>query len=305
MNISQVVVDALTSADNARPRSKQTRVGPSEMGGCRARVWHKINGTQATNPATKRLAAVMGTAIHASIYDALRRVDPWGDRYELEVEAEAGGVVGHVDCYDKIDATVWDWKTTTKKSLSSFPSKQQRWQVQVYGYLLASTGRPVKRVGLVAIARDGNEDDVVQVSEDYDEATALDALAWLADVEALDTVPPGEKDPVSFCRHYCEFFGACEGKLVASDDTPPLGEQEATTVHEYVEAKAAVDAAKKQADEVRERLVGVVGSTSDGWRVSWAARTASTVDREAVAAVMGEVPMKPGKESMTLTVRKK
>lgn len=304
--ISQVLVDALAVADNARPRSRQTTVGPSELGGCKAQVWHKLNATPPTNPNTLRLAAVMGTAIHSVIYDALQRSDPWGERFELEVEAEADGIRGHVDCYDKTTATVWDWKTVTKKKLAAFPSRQQRWQVHVYGWLLAQTGREVQRVGLVAIARDGNESDVVEVSEAYDEATALEAVAWLREVEAMTEAPAGERDAVSFCRNYCEWFGACPGKDAPTESPGEvLGEQDAATVHDYVTAKAAADEAAARVAALREELVGVSGVTGDGWRVAWSTRVSSLVDRDAVAAVMGEVPMKKGRESVTLTVKGK
>ena len=61
-----------------------------------------------------------------------------------------------------------------------FPTTQQRWQVQTYGYLLAKNGHDVKRVSLVAIARDGDERDIKVHTEDYDESVALQALNWLA-----------------------------------------------------------------------------------------------------------------------------
>ena len=57
--------------------------------------------------------------------------------------------------YQPLDDVI-DWKTSKVRNLSYFPSTQQRWQVQTYGYLLAKNGHDVKRVSLVAIARDGS-----------------------------------------------------------------------------------------------------------------------------------------------------
>jgi hypothetical protein len=45
-------------------RSLQKAVGPSEIGGCRRQVWHRVNSTPVTNVDTLEMAAWMGTAIH-------------------------------------------------------------------------------------------------------------------------------------------------------------------------------------------------------------------------------------------------
>lgn len=300
-SISSVLLEALTSADSARPRSRQTQVGPSQIGGCHAQVWHTLNGTDPTNEGTSRLAAIMGTAIHASIYDALKRSDPWEERFELEVEVSQDGLTGHVDCYDRATETVWDWKTTTKKNLGGFPSQQQRWQVQVYGWLMDQSGYPVKRVGLVGIARDGHEGDVVEVVEPYDLDQALEALEWLRDVQAADAPVP--ERTAGFCRSYCDFFGACPGKAGGSDAVEmPLPVYDAQRVMEYVDAKAAADAAKARMDAARDALVGVQG-VADGWSVAWTQRQNTVLDRDAVKAALGEVPMKASSVSDVLSVK--
>lgn len=303
------LVAALHAQDKSRPRSRQVQVGPSEVGGCRAKVWHKVNGSPVVNPGTLRLAAVYGTAIHEVIHDALRSFDPWMDRYELEIEVSYDGLTGHVDCYDKQAEEVWDWKTTTKKNLAYFPSKQQRWQVQLYAFMLDRQGRPVKRVGLLGIPRDGNEDDLVAYSEDYDPQVAWEALEWLADVVAREQVPDPERDAVSFCRNYCEFFGegSCLGKHAgaAAAEEPPLPADAADTVRLFVQAREDQEAASRRVEALRGALEGVSGRTEDGWAVKWSTRSGSTVDRDAVKAALGEVPMKPGKESLVLSVTRK
>lgn len=220
----------------------------------------------------------------------------------MELEVAAGGLVGHVDCYDREAETVWDWKTTTKKNLSGFPSQQQRWQVQVYGWLMDQMGFPVKRVGLVGIARDGNESDVVEVAEPYDEEQAKEALAWLRAVQEADTPIP--ERTITFCQSYCDFFGACPGKAGGSDAVEmPLPAYDAARVLEYVDAKAAVDAAKGRLDAARDALTGVEG-VADGWAVSWSQRQNTVLDRDAVKAALGEVPMKPSSVSDVLSVKK-
>lgn len=147
----------------------------------------------------------MGTAIHKAIERAFDVADPFSERYLREVEVTSAGLMGHVDLYDIEARTVTDWKTTTKKNLRYFPSQQQRTQIHLYGYLLSQNGYPVETVQLIAIVRDGNETDVRQHSEPYDEDLALGGIAWLADV-AGSQIPPEPEKRVSFCRDYCEFW---------------------------------------------------------------------------------------------------
>lgn len=201
--------------DSRSARSMQKAIGPSEIGGCRRRAWHRLNGTPTVNEQTLGMAAWMGTAIHAALERKVRRVDPFEERFLLEHEASFDGVMGHVDLYDRESREVIDWKTTTKRKLSSFPSEQQRWQVQVYGYLMDSTGYPVDTVTLVGIPRDGNELDVKIHSEVYDREIAEEALAWLDEImewdQNHDDPPEPEMPAVRFCRDYCQFYNPDAG----------------------------------------------------------------------------------------------
>jgi hypothetical protein len=204
MTIANELIKAVTASSKGSSRSLQKQVGPSEIGGCRKKTWLKINGYQSTNPNTLRLSAIMGTAIHTYIQEAFERQDPFKERYILEGEFEYEGLMGHVDMYDKENCEVVDWKTVKKTNLTYFPSKQQRMQVQLYGYLLTKNGTEVKTVTLVAIPRDGDERDIVFHSEPYDESVALAGLAWLKEVQEMTEAPAPEKDAF-FCQHYCNF----------------------------------------------------------------------------------------------------
>lgn len=181
-------------------RDKQTAVGPSEIGGCSRKVWHRIQRTPVTNPDTLSMAARMGTAFHSMIEGKLAG----NPRYLLETRVQRDGITGHVDCYDTETKQIIDWKTTKLRNLSYFPSKQQRWQVQVYGWLMSSL-HPVESVCLVAFPRDGTERDIVAHNEPYAPEIAAEALAWLADIRALQAAPRPEKKR-SFCRDYCQFY---------------------------------------------------------------------------------------------------
>jgi hypothetical protein len=208
-NIGEFFTEVIGSASAAKPRSQQAAVGPSEIGGCRRKVWERLQGTEPTN-ATLRQPAFLGTAIHAELDRAVERLDPFGERFLREFEVERDGVRGHVDLFDKTDGLILDWKTTKLKSLRYFPSAQQRWQVQVYGYLM-SQEYAVKDVALVAIVRDGDETDLQIHREPYDSEIAFQALDWLVEIRESAN-PPAPEKPVKFCRDWCEFFGACPGK---------------------------------------------------------------------------------------------
>lgn len=209
------VIDAVFSkvaqADANRPRSMQTELGVSSIGGCRRSVWHKLNGDKGTNQ-TLKLSSMMGTAIHKMIEDALHAE---GQDLKLEIEKSVkvdGYPKGTIDLWVEGIGAVIDWKTTTKKNLTSFPSKNQLWQVHTYGFLLEELGHLVRSVTLVAIPRDGNENDIIVHTEPYDRNTALQAIEWLRDVESRLTPPEPERMAKVWCVNYCSFYGShCDG----------------------------------------------------------------------------------------------
>ena len=151
----------------------------------------------------------MGTAIHAAIEDAIQHLDPEGKDYLVESAVSYGDMKAHVDLFIPSTGAVIDWKTSKVKNLSYFPSTQQRWQVQLYGYLLSKNGYDVKTVNLVAIARDGDEKNVKVHTEDYSEEVALTAMSWLEEVKAMTELPEPEKD-ANFCKNYCQYYDATE-----------------------------------------------------------------------------------------------
>jgi len=183
-------------------RSLQKAVGPSEIGGCRRKVYHRLHGADPVND-TLGAAAFMGTAIHEKIERRLAEIGD--DRYLIETEVEFDGLLGHVDVYDTVDREVIDWKTITLKKARWFPSDQQWLQVQIYGLLLTENGYPVDRVTLVGIPRDGNERDVLVRSMAWSRDAAMQGMEWLREVREFEA-PPEPERPVSFCRDYCQFY---------------------------------------------------------------------------------------------------
>lgn len=305
MPIANEMLKFLTAETKSSSRSKQTAIGPSEIGGCRRKVWLKLNGAKGTNE-TLKLAAIMGTAIHSKIEEAFKRQDPFGERFLLEIEVESDGLMGHVDLYDKENCEVVDWKTTKTKNLGTFPSKQQRWQVQLYGWLLSQNGYEVNTVTLVAIARDGDERDVIYHSEPYDPAIATEARDWLSDVARHEEAPAPEKDAF-FCKLYCGYFGElCGGRPKAEADGAPLNDNDAVSAaSQYLKVVEQIQELELIKDGLKVALEGHSGVTPEGILVKWTEVAGrKTVDETEVKKLLGFVPTKTGKESMRLQVKK-
>ncbi len=289
----------------------QTEVGPSEIGGCRRKVWYRLNAQPHTNENQSKLAAIMGTAIHAAIEDAIGAIDPDGKEYLVETEVAFGDMKAHVDLFVPSTGAVIDWKTSKIKNMSYFPSNQQRWQVQIYGYLLSKNGYEVKTVNLVAIARDGAEKDVKVHTEPYDEVMALAALSWLENVKASPTLPEPEKDQ-SFCKDYCQYYDAteqmgCGGlkkeRIVLSEVVIEDEEVDKHALH-YLQLDSKIKQLEKERDSFKASLEGSTGITKSGIEISWiTVKGRESVDAKEVEKLLGFVPKVIGSESLRLNIK--
>jgi len=306
-DIKTFLVQALHDKENSRPRSTQVQIGPSELGGCRRRVWYRLNNQPETNEQELKLAAIMGTAIHGAIEEALSKRDD----LLIETTVEYGGMKAHVDLFIPETGDVVDWKTTKYRNLSYFPSQQQRWQVQVYGYLIEKSGKgKVSRVNLVAIPRDGDERDIKVHSEAYDEKVALEALSWLEAIKASDVAPEPERDE-SYCKFYCKYYDAsgemgCVGlkKGRTKTEQPPIDNPEVDLrALEYLQLDKEITRLVAKKEALRDVFAGLTGLTQSGIDIRWSTVQNNTVDKEAVEKALGFVPTKQGKESARLSIK--
>ena len=307
MDIKELLVKALHEKENKRGRSTQVQIGPSELGGCRRKVWYRLNNQPETNDNELKLAAIMGTAIHTAIESSLAE----NKDVLLERTVEYGGMKAHVDCFIPGTGDVVDWKTVKAKNLSYFPSQQQRWQVQVYGYLIDKSGLgKVQNVNLVAIPRDGDERDILVHSEPYDEAVALEALNWLEAIKTSDQIPNPERDE-SYCKFYCKYYDAsgemgCVGLKNERTKTelPIIEDSGADTMAlEFLQLDSRIKELTERKDAIRDGLTGLLGVTKSGIEIKWSSVQNNTVDKDAVEKALGYVPTKQGKESARLSVK--
>ena len=307
----ELLLHVLHAKDASRDRSLQTEVGPSEIGGCKRKVWYRLNAQPHTNENQSKLAAIMGTAIHAAIEEAIGALDPEGKEYLVETEVAFGDMKAHVDLFVPSTGAVIDWKTSKIKNLSYFPSNQQRWQVQLYGYLLTKNGYQVNTVNLVAIARDGAEKDIKVHTEPYDETMALAALSWLTNVKASTTLPEPEKDQ-SFCKDYCQYYDAteemgCGGlkkeRIVLSEVVIEDAEVDKHALH-YLQLDSKIKELEKERESLKESLQGSTGVTASGVEISWTTvKGRETVDAKEVEKLLGFVPKVVGNESVRLNIK--
>jgi CRISPR/Cas system-associated exonuclease Cas4 (RecB family) len=307
----ELLLTVLHAKDASRDRSTQTQVGPSEIGGCRRKVWYRLNAQPHTNENQSKLAAIMGTAIHAAIEDAIQHLDPEGKDYLVESEVSHGDMKAHVDLFIPSTGAVIDWKTSKVKNLSYFPSTQQRWQVQLYGYLLSKNGYDVKTVNLVAIARDGDEKNVKVHTEDYSEEVALTAMSWLEEVKAMTELPEPEKDS-NFCKSYCQYYDAteqmgCGGlkkeRIVLSDVVIEDEEVDKNALH-YLQLDAQIKELEALKDSLKSSFEGTIGVTPSGVEISWTkVKGRETVDKDKVKELIGYVPVSVGDETARLNIK--
>lgn len=307
----ELLLHVLHAQDASRDRSLQTEVGPSEIGGCKRKVWYRLNAQPHTNDNQSKLAAIMGTAIHAAIEEAIGALDPEGKEYLVETEVAFGDMKAHVDLFVPSTGAVIDWKTSKIKNLGYFPSNQQRWQVQLYGYLLSKNGYEVKTVNLVAIARDGAEKDIKVHTEPYDETMAHAALLWLENVKSSTTLPEPEKD-ASFCKDYCQYYDAteqmgCGGlkkeRIVLSEVVIEDVEVDKHALH-YLQLDSKIKELEKERETLKESLLGSTGTTASGIEISWTTvKGRESVDSKEVEKLLGFVPKVVGNESVRLNIK--
>ena len=304
----ELLIKALHEKENSRPRSTQVQIGPSELGGCRRKVWYRLNDQPETNENEMKLAAIMGTAIHGAIEKALEN----NKDVVIEQTVEHNGMKAHVDLYIPGTGDVVDWKTVKIKNLAYFPSQQQRWQVQTYGYLIEQSGLgKVHNVHLVAIPRDGDERDVKVHSEKYDPSIALEALSWLEAIKETTTPPEPEREE-NYCKFYCKFYDStgemgCVGlkKERTKTELPLIDNREVSDrALKYLQLDSKIKELTTEKESLKEELAGVVGVTDTGVEVRWTSVAgAKQVNKELVQELLGFVPTTEGKESLRLSIK--
>jgi hypothetical protein len=201
-------ISALIERDMTdQPRSRQTRLGPSELG---TDSLHTLAAKLAGWPRQHGAAWLpyIGTAVHARLERLFPSIDP--DRFETEKRVRVGrlngldggyDVTGSIDLYDKANAATIDWKivgaTTMKTVKAQGVSQQYLVQASLYGMGVANENLPIRRSCIYFLPRNAiSLNDAIAWEADWDPAPgqwALSRAQLLANLLDLIEQEDGER----------------------------------------------------------------------------------------------------------------
>lgn len=173
-----------------QPRSRQTRIGPSELGNpCDRCLVLKLAGVQSDSQRGQAWLPFIGTAVHAALADFFTAENAGRPhvRYLVESRVSIGTIgddeiTGSTDLFDLDTGTVVDWKivgqTTLLSSKANGPIPQYRRQIHLYGYGLTRRGLTVKNVAIAFLPRNHVTLSAAYLwAEPYNEHIALRTIA--------------------------------------------------------------------------------------------------------------------------------
>ena len=184
------IIEIIKWADKQNPRSKQAAIGPSEIGTpCDRRLGYRIAEIPAINTDIDPWAAVIGTAMHSWLDDAVKmwcrghQDCGWMTETPLQLDAFTRG---RSDLYNSHTQTVIDHKGAgpgvMKKVRRDGPPEGYVIQVQLYGLGYEMIGHPVKKVALVFYPRAGWLKDTYVWVADYNRDIANMAMQRMYDI---------------------------------------------------------------------------------------------------------------------------
>lgn len=220
----QIKVFIKAAANNA-PRSRQTTIGPSEVGEeCARKLAYKVMAWPEVPADRDPWASVIGTAVHAWMADHFEKSDPKKERYRVESKVTVRDGYGHdaplrgsSDLFDRETGRNYDWKIVGTTTLRKYrrrghPGGKYRIQAHLYGLGMANAGETVEEVCVVFLPRSHSLEDTWVWVEKYDPQIALDALARLDSIRALVLKTDPEANPSAWSIfptadscHFCPY----------------------------------------------------------------------------------------------------
>lgn len=176
------------------PRSKQIEIGPSGLGTpCDKRLGFMLSNTPQPHPRGAAWRPEVGRMVHAGLREILETTNitsgiyRWLCEYKVEVgEISDKVITGSTDVYDRLTATVLDWKICGQASLREYRtvgvSQQYRVQGHLYGRGWNARGFPVERIAWLFLPMAGELHESVWITEQYDESIADNALARASNI---------------------------------------------------------------------------------------------------------------------------
>lgn len=288
MPLADRFLRALKDFEEAKPRNKQIRLGPSELGGCREYIRNVMIDSPMQEADEWPTAAVVGTLLGTHL-EAVA-AEYMGAVTEVPVTATLPNglkVSGHADIVlveenVVIDAKSKDGLATVRREGASL---ENRIQISVYTYGLVQAGILTEgaTAHLIYVDRAGNDQDIHEVELSW--ADILDyielCMARLDEVmQVQEQVDDGNTEFVRslrdktppFCyspKVMCPFRDLCWKGSEWVPDKIITDEEVLQAVSLYDEARAMEKEAAKVKAAQREKLIGVSGKTPSGLSVTW------------------------------------
>lgn len=184
--------EALVEYENARPRTRQVELGPSELGvACERRLAYSMRLPELPDGRVK-WAPMLGTAAHKMLADAMRFANERLGRVRYLIEETVWpdpSVHGDGDIYDLDTDTVIDWKLVNPAHIKpqgprggkagkyrvAMPAEYEA-QVNLYGLGHQRAGRTPRWVRIVFLPRASFIDDAWEWTAPYSRRIAEQAL---------------------------------------------------------------------------------------------------------------------------------
>jgi hypothetical protein len=317
----EVIADRVTTAiirhsmNSARTaQSLDNRLGASEIGMCRNYLRHVVIGTERDDDERIPWAAFIGTALGEFVENAV--VQEFGVEAQTNVVATLPSgltVPGHVDLWEEYEweevstvAGPFDRIVTSPGWVGDLKAKDgtrlirslkdvdrsHLFQIRLYHLALVQLGHlaPEAPAYLIYLDRSGKDHEPVVIEVPTGEEYITEIDEWISDVVyAVKTGEEASRDRAySWCEVACPFFTSCRG----ADETHANGvlvedEGQLSAIKAYREGKAMEREGKALADEAKDALVGVAGTTPDGLVLSWTSVGSSTyqVERQPYARI--------------------
>lgn len=220
------LVGMLREYSDNRPRSRQTRIGPSEIGHpCDRRMAMRLAGVEGIKSGGDPLPSTIGSWAHAGMEEMLTGYNKrHGERFLIEQKVyplhPAPAYGGTMDCYDLRNDAVIDWKFAGAAKMTavrrdSHPGEVYRIQSHIYGLGCERTlGLSPKTVHVAFWPRAGFSTGAVDWSEPYDRDLAIRAIERLDSLLIMADDLKVEQHPDRFAVfpieplqcEYCPFF---------------------------------------------------------------------------------------------------
>lgn len=204
------------------PRNRQVTVGPSDVGTpCDRELAYRLAGL-GTVMYSDPLPSIVGTATHSWMAEAVQKFEEAHGfkRYGVEMKVAPDVILrGSTDLYHYERRLVLDWKFPGPDAFRDMKkagfSQRYRTQLNLYGKGHIAAGRPVDKVGIVAMSRSGALRDMRVWIEDYDEEVAnrairrmynlgnlVDREGILDDPSRWSMITPTPSRLCGYCRMY-------------------------------------------------------------------------------------------------------